>query len=197
MRQPIITKELVLTEATKLFNTKGYKSTSISDITSATGYTKGALYRHFESKEALEIEAFEKMMGTIFTIMSNKISAENNAKDKLFSLLDMFQNYISNPYIKGGCPLLNVAIEMDDTNDPLKTKAQEALSILKSSIITIIENGKKYKQVKPTVNEGLIATIVIATLEGGIMMSKLQNNNQDISVVVAHLKNWVEEDILT
>lgn len=196
MRQPKITKENVLMEATILFNTKGYKTTSISDITGATGYTKGAIYRHFTNKDALEMEAFEKMMGTIFSIMSGKIKAKTNTKDKLFSLLEIFENYINNPYIKGGCPLLNVAVEMDDTKDPLKQKAQKSLAILKSSIATIIENGKKFKQVRPTVNEHLFATIIIATLEGGIMMSKLQNNNRDISDIVAHLKNWIIKDIL-
>ena len=196
MRQPETTKENVLLEATKLFNTKGYKTTSISDITNATGYTKGAIYRHFENKEALEIEAFEKMMSTVFTVMAYRIKSEATAKDKLFSLLDMFQNYITNPYIKGGCPLLNVAIEMDDTNYPLKQRAQKALTVLRNSIITIIENGKKFNQVKSSVNEDLFATITIATLEGGIMMSKLQNNNKDISDIVLHLKNWITKDIL-
>lgn len=197
MRQPQTTKENVLLEATKLFNTKGYKTTSISDITSATGYTKGAIYRHFTNKDALEMEAFEKMMGTIFTIMQGRIKSKNNAKDKLFSLLEMFENYITNPYMKGGCPLLNVSVEMDDTKDPLKKKAQKALAVLKNSIITIIENGKKYNQVKPTVNENLFATIIIATLEGGIMMSKLQNSNTDISALVQYLKTWITIDILT
>jgi TetR/AcrR family transcriptional regulator, transcriptional repressor for nem operon len=196
MRQPEITKENVLMESTKLFNTKGYKTTSISDITAATGYTKGAIYRHFTNKDALEMEAFEKMMGTIFTIMQGRIKSKNNAKDKLFSLLEMFENYITNPYMKGGCPLLNVSVEMDDTKDPLKQKAQKALALLKSSIITIIENGKKYNQVKTTVNEKLFATIIIATLEGGIMMSKLQNSNTDISDLVLHLKTWITKDIL-
>lgn len=196
MRQPQTTKEHVLIEATKLFNTKGYKTTSISDITTATGYTKGAIYRHFENKDGLEMEAFEKMMSTVFTVLSYRIKSETTAKDKLFTLLDMFQNYITNPFIKGGCPLLNVAIEMDDTNDPLKKRAQKALALLKSSIVTIIENGKKFSQVKPSVQENLFATIIIATLEGGIMMSKLQNDNKDISDVVLYLKNWITTDIL-
>jgi TetR/AcrR family transcriptional regulator, transcriptional repressor for nem operon len=197
MRQPETTKENVLIEATKLFNTKGYKTTSISDITTATGYTKGAIYRHFENKEALEMEAFEKMMSTVFTILSYRIKSEATAKDKLFSLLDMFQNYITNPYMKGGCPLLNVAVEMDDTNDPLKQRAQKALALLKSSIVTIIENGKKFNQVKSSVKENLFTTIIVASLEGGIMMSKLQNDNKDISDIVVHLKNWIKKDILT
>jgi TetR/AcrR family transcriptional regulator, transcriptional repressor for nem operon len=196
MRQPLITKENVLIEATKLFNTKGYKTTSISDITFATGYTKGAIYRHFENKDALEMEAFEKMMGTVFTIMAAQIKANTNTKDKLFAILDIFEKYVSNPFIKGGCPLLNVAIEMDDTNDPLKQKAQKTLAILKSSISKIIENGKKYNEVKPTAKPALCATIMIATIEGGIMMSKLQNNNKDITDIVVHLKNWIQTAIV-
>ena len=108
----------------------------------------------------------------------------------------MFENYITNPYMKGGCPLLNVSVEMDDTKDPLKKKAQKALAVLKNSIIIIIENGKKFNQVKTAVNESLFATIIIATLEGGIMMSKLQNSNTDISDIVLHLKTWITKDIL-
>jgi TetR/AcrR family transcriptional regulator, transcriptional repressor for nem operon len=196
MRQPQTTRENVLMESSKLFNTKGYKTTSISDITVATGYTKGAIYRHFENKDALELEAFDKMMGNIFTIMSTSIKAKKNTKDKLFSFIDMFKNYVTNPFIKGGCPLLNVAIEMDDTNDPLKTKAQKVLLVFKDSVTTIIKNGKKFKEVKPAVNEHLFATIIIATLEGGIMMSKLQNSNTDISAIVVHLKTWIKKDIL-
>jgi predicted nucleotidyltransferase len=46
------------------------------------------------------------------------------------------------------------------------------------------------------VNEKLVATIMISTLEGGVMMSKLQNSNSDIEIVVNHLKNWIVSDIL-
>ena len=51
MRNPEATKELIISKSADLFNTQGYKATSLSDITKATGYTKGAIYRHFENKE--------------------------------------------------------------------------------------------------------------------------------------------------
>ena len=54
MKSSEITKSKVLQEAITLFNTKGYRATSLSDITNATGLTKGAIYRHFENKEQLE-----------------------------------------------------------------------------------------------------------------------------------------------
>ncbi|MEW5676458.1 TetR/AcrR family transcriptional regulator [Flavobacterium enshiense] len=196
MRSSEITKAKVLKEATTLFNTKGYKSTSLSDITDATGLTKGAIYRHFENKETLEIEAFQKIMQSIFIELSKKISLENNTRDKLFCVLNLFQSYITDPFIVGGCPLLNVAVEVDDTNMELKQKAQQALAVFRHSIEKIIINGKTHKQVRNLVNEKLVATVLISTLEGGIMMSKLQNSNADIEIVVNHLKNWIVSDIL-
>lgn len=196
MRSSEITKAKVLQEATILFNTKGYKATSLSDITEATGLTKGAIYRHFENKETLEIEAFQKMMQAIFLNLNQKIKAENNTRDKLFCVLDLFQSYITNPFVTGGCPLLNVAVEVDDTNLELKQKAQQTLSVFRDSIEKIIINGKTHKQVRNLVNEKLVATVLIATLEGGVMMSKLQNSNTDIELVVNHLKNWIVSEIL-
>lgn len=197
MRQPDITKENVLKEAKKLFNTQGYKTTSLSDITQASGYTKGAIYKHFENKEALEVQAFEQMMAAVFAILSQTIQANRNAKDKLFSIFNFFENYINNPFVQGGCPLLNVAIEVDDTNSLLKVKAQNALETFRNSIIKIIQNGKVHQQIKMEVNEVLVATVIIATLEGGIMMSKLKNNNNDIQFVVGYLKSWIEKEILS
>ncbi|WP_329804566.1 TetR/AcrR family transcriptional regulator [Flavobacterium facile] len=196
MRSSEITKAKVLKEATSLFNTKGYKSTSLSDITDATGLTKGAIYRHFENKECLEIEAFQKMMQAIFVALNEKIKAQNNTRDKLFCVLNLFQSYITNPLIIGGCPLLNVSVEVDDTNLELKQKAQQALTVFRDSVERIIINGKTHKQVGALVNEKLVATIMISTLEGGVMMSKLQNSNSDIEIVVNHLKNWIVSDIL-
>ncbi|MBF04614.1 MAG: TetR family transcriptional regulator [Flavobacterium sp.] len=196
MRKPEQTKEKILRESSILFNTKGYKSTSISDITNATGYTKGAIYRHFENKDNLEIQAYEKMVRFIFTNLKTKIREAKNTKDKLFIFLNHFENYIINENFAGGCPLLNVSIEVDDTNCDLKYKAQNTLTVFKETIKTIITNGKTHQQVQLNTNEELVASVIIASLEGGIMMSKLTQSEKDIKNVVIHLKTWIEKDIL-
>ncbi len=47
------TREHLVVAATKLFETKGYAETSIRDICEQLDITKGALFHHFPSKEAL------------------------------------------------------------------------------------------------------------------------------------------------
>jgi AcrR family transcriptional regulator len=44
------TKERILLTALRLFAINGYEAVSVSDIAGALGVTKGALYRHYQSK---------------------------------------------------------------------------------------------------------------------------------------------------
>lgn len=54
-----LTRDSLLNTAKSLFETKGYAETSIADICAAAGTTKGALFHHFENKEALFKEVWE------------------------------------------------------------------------------------------------------------------------------------------
>ncbi len=54
------TKEFIIDEAFKLFLNHSYEAVSISDISNAIGFTKGALYHHFKNKEELFISVIDK-----------------------------------------------------------------------------------------------------------------------------------------
>lgn len=47
------TAEAILLAALRLFAANGYEATSVSQIASAVGLSKGALYRHYRSKQDL------------------------------------------------------------------------------------------------------------------------------------------------
>ena len=193
MRNPDITKEKILKKSGILFNTQGYKSTSISDITSATGLTKGAIYRHFKSKEDLETETLFHLSSIMFAEMRNRIKEQYTAGNKLRAVFKYFESYISAPVIKGGCPLLNAAIEADDAHPSLRKGAVKLLDIYFDSLVTILENGIKYKQLRPDTDVSYYATLIFAALEGAIMMSKLRGNNTDIKRVIRHLELQVQQ----
>lgn len=193
MRNAELTKEKILKKSGLLFNTQGYKSTSLSDITTATGFTKGAIYRHFKSKEELEKETLFYLSSVMFEKLRDRIKERENAPEKLRAIFGYFESYVTNPPVTGGCPLLNVAIEADDAHPILRKGAVKILDILKDSLVTVLENGIKHKQVKSGIDTGFYATIIIASLEGAIMMSKLRGNNDDIRRVLDHLEQLITE----
>ena len=193
MRQPEVTKELILKKAGILFNTQGYKATSISDITKATGLTKGAIYRHFENKEALETASFQYLLALIFKKLISNVKEADNAGDKVRSVFSFFESYLLKTTVIGGCPILNVAIEVDDAaNSLLKKSAVTALANINKALVQVLEKGKKYGQIKAAAKSEETADIIIASLEGAIMMSKLKKSNKDLKTVIAHLNTIID-----
>lgn len=193
MRNPEVTKETILKKSGILFNTNGYKATSLSHITDATGLTKGAIYQHFANKNELECETLAYLSSLLFYKMRDLVKRETTAGDKLRSVFNFFESYTINPPLKGGCPLLNAAIEADDTNDALRKEAVKMLSQLRESLVIILSNGIKYNQIKTGIDKEYYATLIIALLEGGIMMSKLEGNAQAIRKVLKHLNQLLTE----
>jgi TetR/AcrR family transcriptional regulator, transcriptional repressor for nem operon len=193
MRDAEVTIEKILQKSGILFNTQGYKATSISDITELTGLTKGAIYRHFENKHDLEKKALYHLSSTLDDKMRDVIKAQPTAGKKLRAMFSFFNSYITDPPIKGGCPLLNAAIEADDTNPELRNGALKILNNLHASILVILNNGIRHGQLKSNIDKDSYATIVIAALEGAIMMSKLRGNNDDLRRVIKHLDKLTQE----
>ncbi len=193
MRNPEVTKENILRESGILFNTQGYKATSISNITDATGLTKGAIYRHFASKDELEIETLTYLSGIMNEKVRGRIKAQSTAGDKLRAVVQFFESYISDPPFEGGCPLLNAAVEADDAHPELRQTALKILTGLRSSLISILEKGIYYKQLKKGIDKELYAALIIAALEGAIMMSKLSGNDDDIKRIIKHLEKQIAE----
>ena len=60
-KHPEQTVQLILDTATRLFLQKGYDETTLQDIIDATKLSKGAIYHHFASKEAILIAVVDRM----------------------------------------------------------------------------------------------------------------------------------------
>ncbi len=56
------TKEFIVDQAYSLFLSRSYEAVSISDISKAIGFTKGALYHHFTNKENLFKAVIDKYL---------------------------------------------------------------------------------------------------------------------------------------
>ncbi|WGK65961.1 TetR/AcrR family transcriptional regulator [Croceiramulus getboli] len=193
MRHPEITKKTIVDASSALFNTQGYKATSLRDITEATGLTKGAIYRHFESKEDLEKQALANLGGLVFTTLNREIKQAPTFETKFEAVFNVFQEYITKPIWQGGCPLLNVAIEADDAHPALRKQAQVMLHRLRAAVCTLIENGIKHQQVRPDLDIEQHTHLIIASLEGAIMMSKLDGNDQAIQSICNYLREVIRQ----
>ena len=173
MSKGSVTRQRILELAAPVFNTKGYAGASLTDILQATGLQKGGLYNHFASKQELAVATFDWSVDQLNDRWRKAVAGKRNAIDRLLAVVDMFDDYYSNPIVPGGCPILNTAIESDDSNPELRERAQVKMTAMRSTVSSIIRKGMDRGEIQIGVDADDKAVVLIALLEGGIMLSKL------------------------
>ncbi|MBT8179794.1 MAG: TetR/AcrR family transcriptional regulator, partial [Eudoraea sp.] len=128
------TTAYIIETVAPLFNKHGYIGTSMSDLTEATGLTKGAIYGNFENKESLALAAFEYNSTKLLQLIDEKLQMQGSALDKLFSLTHFYKEYDSAMEQLGGCPLLNVGVDAKYNNPQLAAAAKELAQIIEGKI---------------------------------------------------------------
>ena len=189
------TKQRILELAAPVFNTKGYAGASLADILAATGLQKGGLYNHFGSKEQLALAAFDWAVDQLNSRWRTSVAGKRNAFDRLMAVVDMFNDYYSNPVVPGGCPILNTAVESDDTNPLLRKRAQEKMDRMRETIATIMRKGAERGEVRTLPNFDEIVVELIALLEGGIMLSKLYGDAKHLKTAQARARKIIESEL--
>ena len=184
------TRRRILEQSAAVFNKHGYSGTSMSALMAATGLEKGGLYRHFESKEELAAAAFDYAWETVTEPRRRGLEDCATSLEKLLLLV---RNFVEPPSraLPGGCPLLNTAIENDDGNPVLREKARAALNEWRSVIAEIVRDGQRGRELRKDVDPVAVATIVISSLEGAIMFSRLEKTREALFTVGKHLEGYL------
>ena len=189
-----LTSSYILEKVAPIFNKKGYVATSLSDITEATGLTKGAIYFNFKNKEDLAVQAFKKNIESMMPI-TTEIKSYDNAIDKLKMIGNIYGEYFLNVQAKGGCPILNVGIDAKYNNPELYQLAKDILNDLISGLERIVEKGKSKGQVKVEVDSRVFAQSMYALIEGGIFVSMvnedktyLDNALKSLNILIDNIK---------
>ncbi len=169
------TKQFIVEQTAAIFNKKGYAGTSLQDITAATKLTKGSIYGNFEGKDEVALAVFDHNFDQVRDIVRAEMEKQDSIKGKLLVYPRVYGNVHRYAFPDGGCPVLNTAIEADDTHPALKKKAQEAIVYWKNSLVRLIEKGIATGEIKAAVNPEQLALTLMALLEGMTMISNLMD----------------------
>jgi AcrR family transcriptional regulator len=186
-----LTREQVIVEAAALFNQLGYANASVSDIMRATGLKKGGIYRHFESKEALGLLAFDFAVEQLGRRFQDALANKQSAGERLRAIVGVYARLPSDPPVPGGCPVLNAAIEADDANPALKRRVAKVMRDWHAHVTELVLQGQREGQLKRRVNATRFVTTLIASLEGAIMLSKLLGTPEPMREVAAQVEDQI------
>ncbi|WP_075344617.1 TetR/AcrR family transcriptional regulator [Tenacibaculum agarivorans] len=165
------TRQLIIEKTASIFNKKGYTGTYLSDLTNATGLTKGSIYGNFKDKNEVAVEAFKYNYKFQSEQIQKKLNQENTAIGKLLIFLNHYRTAFKPIFDNGGCAILNTAVDADDGNDLLKKEVIKTIQNWHQKIVTILNEGRKQNELK-NIDIESFSYRMISLIEGGIMLAK-------------------------
>lgn len=191
MRKGEATRQRIIAEAAPIFNQKGYAGCSMNDLMEATGLEKGGIYRHFNNKEELAVEAFRFALAQTVKVRTDHLEDIPGAAEQLRRVVQLFVEVPS--AVAGGCPLLNTAIDADDGNPELRKLALRGIQVWRARLVAIIEAGVAAGEIRGGTDPRRIANAIISTLEGALMISRLERTRSALQDARATLETVIRD----
>ncbi len=166
-----LTSQYILEIVAPIFNKNGYAATSLSDVTNATGLTKGAIYGNFKNKEELAIASFVYTVKNMMKRIADHLSISDSPIEKLFLITDFYRNYYDYSKQLGGCPVLNVGVDANNQNSLLLQKVRQVIEKIQDQVATIIEDGIEAGEISSDINAMYFAKRLDTMIQGAIFMT--------------------------
>lgn len=180
----------ILRESRRLFTNQGFHNTSVSEIIAATGVKKGNLYYHFQSKEELGLAVLIDARDEFFSILDDSFVGEDS-RAKVINSCNAIMELMQQSNFVGGCLFGNTALEMTDFNSGFGEIIREVFSHWTEKITDELRQVKRSKHLENQMAPEVLATAVVAILEGGIMLSRVYENRNSLEDCIVAINTLI------
>ena len=156
--------ERIVDAAARAIRRSGYDGTGVADIMKEAGLTHGAFYAHFESREAMLVEAVDRAGAQANAVASSVIASVPYEQ----ALQAMMQVYLSKEHIDGiesGCPISALGSEMPRQSDEVR---RAATLRIKEMIDLVARQFPDWGQ--PAAHERALVTV--STMVGTLILAR-------------------------
>ena len=187
-RDPERTRERLLQAASHEIYRSGFQSARLDTILASTGVTKGALYYHFKSKEALGYAVVEEVIAP--DVHGKWVQPLQSVRDPIDALIAAVQHIPVRPEdVRGGCQLNNLAQEMSPLDAGFRKRLATIFDAWRHAVASVLREGQALGRVRRDVEPDDAAGLLIAMVEG---YGSLAKNAQNPKVMKAGIRNIVD-----
>ncbi|MBI5343004.1 MAG: TetR/AcrR family transcriptional regulator [Deltaproteobacteria bacterium] len=181
------TRDHILGEASRLVQRKGIGATSVGEILAAAGVHKGSLYFHFRDKEEIGREVIRQAADRFLGFVDRSLTG-TTPRMALENFFAAALAYHRGTGFTGGCLFGNTALETGDADPGMAALVDEVFVAWMDRIARTIADGQRSGEFRDDVPARDLAQQVVATLEGGIMLSRLRKKAAPLERCIENLK---------
>ena len=181
----------ILDAAAVLITERGFRETSIDDVIKSSKLSgKSHFYHYFKSKEELGYEVlnrqFERFAERGLAILREPMI---DPLERLYLFIDTLVAAQAQRGFRGGSPFGNLAAEMADAHEGFRKRIEIVFERWASQIQSLLWEARP--QLVDEVDAARLSRFIIATLEGALLMSRVQRDLAMLQGIVADLKRFI------
>jgi len=186
-------RQKLLDAALSLIREKGYSSTSVDELCTQAGVTKGAFFHHFKSKEALAVAAanhWSEITGAFFE--TAPYHQHSDPLDRILGYLDFRKAILKGETAEFTCLVGTMVQETYLTNPDIREACEASISAHAAKVeADIAEAVERYRLRAPWTAESL-ALHTQAVLQGAFIMAKAKGGATFAAASIDHLHRYIE-----
>jgi AcrR family transcriptional regulator len=173
------TRRNVIEKSLQIFSVKGYHNASISDIMAATELTKGGLYAHFDSKEALWNAAYDRAVEIWRGIVFKGVRNVSDPVDRVAKTIENdLRDYCCGEVFEGGCFFFNSLVELSGQSPAMSGRIVEGFMRFSDLLASWLEEAKSEGKLKPGVRITEVADFIVISINGAAALYAATRSNR-------------------
>ncbi|WP_322050476.1 TetR/AcrR family transcriptional regulator [Paraburkholderia bannensis] len=177
------TRELLIASTQELLWERGYVGTSPKAILQHSGVGQGSLYHHFTGKAELAREAISRSAENLRAQAATQLSVPGTAVDKVVAFLDRERDVLR------GCQVGRLALDPEIfSNEELRQLLGDAFTSVHELLVGVLAKGVAQGEVRKDLDVHEIADLILATLQGGYVLSRAANSDDPFGKAIRGLQ---------
>ena len=187
------TREAVLEAATRLMHVRGYQHTSLDDVLRESGVGKGNFYYHFRSKEDLGYAILDQLVALFLerTLEPCFSGTEVPRLTQIRCFLDRVLEAQRQRKCVGGCAMGNLASELSDVHEGFRERLASVFTAWRERLTVALREAQQRGEVVEACQPESIGHLLVAGLEGAILLSKVSKDIGVMEQCVSELKRYL------
>lgn len=124
MRKGDATRARILDETQRQAAVKGFGAVSLNDVAEAVGLSKSGLFKHFDSKENMELAALDQGFDRFVSFIWTPAEALAPGRARLELIFERWLDWTEVENATGGCLIVAASVELDDQPGPMRDLLQ-------------------------------------------------------------------------
>ncbi|HET8620027.1 MAG TPA: TetR/AcrR family transcriptional regulator [Acidimicrobiales bacterium] len=171
------TRDRLVRSTSRLLRTQGYAATGLNQVMVEADAPKGSMYFHFPGgKEELAAAAVDLFAARASARLDRHLTENDTVCEAVAAIFDGYVEHLDRTNYSEGCAVASVALDAASAHDALAEATGRALRAWTDRLAQAME-----AEGRSPAEAHALATLVIAAIEGTIVMAKGERSTEPIA----------------